>query len=234
MPLEIETQQLIYLLIPILVIIVGIYFLLIHKRTCSSCGRPIRPLWRECPCASEPSIVFSHEPAGEREAAPPPEEKPFSFNELQSLSEAGTETGTETEIGTGTGIGTETEIGTETAVGTEVMLPSVPAALLLIEEGGKPQTRYEMKATVISIGTSDDNDIILKDKAISRHHAKIRLEGKKCFVYDLASTNGTRVNGRKITKKWIKDGDTIEMGHTKMTFKPNEKPEYRPSNLLKM
>jgi hypothetical protein len=212
MPMEIEMEQLIYLLIPIVAIIVGIYFLFIHQRRCPSCGRPVRPFWRECSCISEPSIVFSQEPQEEREIEPAADIKPFSYDDAQPLSgEQG---------------------------GTEVMIPSISPAWLLIMEWGGAEKKYEMKGMVISIGTSDDNDIVLKDKAVSRHHAKIRIEGQKYFVYDLASTNGTRVNGRKITKKWIQEGDSIEMGHTRITFKteaqPGEIPEYKPSDLLKM
>jgi hypothetical protein len=212
MPMEIEMGQLIYLLIPIVAIIVGIYFLFIHQRRCPSCGRPVRPFWRECLCISEPSIVFSQEPQEEREIEPAADIKPFSYDDAQPLSG---------------------EVG-----GTEVMIPTISPAWLLIMEWGGPEKRYEMKGMVISIGTSGDNDIVLKDKAVSRHHAKIRFEGQKYFVYDLASTNGTRVNGRKITKKWIKEGDSIEMGHVRMTFRteaqPGEMPEYKPSDLLKM
>ena len=205
-------EQLIYLLIPIVAIIVGIYFLFIHKRRCPSCGRSIRPFWRECSCASEPSIFFSQEPVEEREIGPTADIRPFSYDDAQPLSGE--------------------------RMGTEVMLPSISPAWLLIEEWGAPEKRFEIKEMVTSIGTSVDNDIVLKDKAISRHHAKIRVEGQKYFIYDLASTNGTKVNGRKITKKWIKEGDVIEIGHTKMTFKtealPGDIPEYKPSDLLKM
>jgi hypothetical protein len=209
MPMQIGTEHLVYLIFPVVVIILGIYFLAIHKRKCPSCGRPIRPVWRECYCVSEPSIFFSQESEGQQEAGTPAAAtESFSFDDAQPFSGEG--------------------------MGTEVMLPSMTSAWLLIEETGMPEKRYEIKRTIISIGSSDDNDIILKDKAVSRHHAKIRVEGRKHFVYDLASTNGTTVNGRKITKKWIKDGDTIEVGHTTMTFKASEAPEAKPSNLLKM
>jgi hypothetical protein len=208
MTMEIGTEHLVYFLFPIIVIILGIYFLIIHKRICPSCGRPVRPVWRECYCASEPSIFFSQESEGEQKVRTPAESESFSFDDAQPLSGE--------------------------PMGTEVMLPSITSAFLLVEESGVPEKRYEIKGTVASIGSSDDNDIVLKDKAVSRHHAKIRIEGKKYFIYDLASTNGTKVNGRKITKKWIKDGDTIEVGHTKMTFKPNKTLEVKPSNLLKM
>lgn len=119
-------------------------------------------------------------------------------------------------------------------MGTEVMLPAVPSAWLLIEGRETPEKRYEINGMVLSIGSSDDNDIILKDRAVSRHHAKIRIEGKKYFIYDLASTNGTRVNGRKIAKKWIKEGDSIEMGHIRMAFRTSKIPKYKPSDLLKI
>ena len=208
MPMQIGTEYLAYLLFPVVVIILGIYFLIIHKRKCPSCGRRIRPVWRECNCASEPSIFFSQESEGQQEAGTPAEAERFSYDDAQPFSGEG--------------------------MGTEVMLPSMISAWLLVEEWGMPEKKYEIKRTIVSIGSSDDNDIVLKDKAVSRHHAKIRVEGKKHFIYDLASTNGTRVNGRKITKKWIKEGDTIEVGHTRMTFRPSETLEAKPSNLLKM
>ncbi len=203
-----EIEQFIYLLIPIGVIVVGIYFLIIHKRKCPSCGRSIRPFWRECSCASEPSSPSAQEPEEQREVKLAAKEEPFSYDNAHPL------------------------LGEE--MNTAVILPEIPPAWLLIEELEMPEKRYELKGRVISIGTSDDNEIILKDKAVSRHHAKIRIEGKKYFIYDVASTNGTKVNGRKITKKWIKEGDSIEVGHTRITFKTGEAPEYRPSDLLRI
>ena len=248
MSLEIETQQLIYFLIPIAMIIVGIYFLIIHKRRCPTCGRSIRPFWRECSCASEPSTIFSpafeEELEEEQEIGATPEMSPFFYDQKPEEKQ---------EIGASADRGPadikpdirpfsydDAQPLSGERVGTEVILPTISSAWLLIEEWEMPEKRYEIKSGVTSIGTSADNDIVLKDKAVSRHHAKIRIEGQKYFVYDLASTNGTRINERKITKKWIKEGDSIEMGHTKMTFGtealPSEAPEYKhkPSDLLKI
>jgi len=206
--MEIGTENLVYFIFPIVVIILGIYFLIIHKRKCPSCGRPVRPVWRECSCDSEPSIFFSQEPEGKIEVGTPAEPQPLSYDDAQPLSGE--------------------------SMGTEVMLPSITSARLLIEEQGMSERSYEIRGTAVSIGSGDDNDIVLTDKAVSGHHAKIRMEGKKHFIYDLASTNGTRVNGRKIAKRWIKEGDSIEVGHTRLTFKLSETPEAKPSNLLKM
>ncbi len=250
-----ETEQVIYFLIPIAMIVVGIYFLLIHARRCTSCGRSVRPFWRECSCASAPSTVFSpafeEEMEKEEEIGPmaeiapfpydqKPEEKP-QFEPPADISpadikpEAKAETKPETKADTKSFSYDDAE-----PMGTEVMLPTISSAWLVIREQELPERTCEIKGAVTSIGTSDDNDIVLTDKAVSRHHAKIRIEGQKYFVYDLASTNGTKVNERKITNKWIKEGDSIEMGHTEMTFvtegPPSEPLEYKhkPSDLLKI
>ena len=247
MPLSIEMEQLIYFLIPIVMIIAGIYFLFIHGRRCTSCGRSVRPFWRECPCASAPSTVFSpafEEEMGEEEEfgetdeigpfpyEPKPAEKP-QFAPPADISPADVKPETEADT-------KPFSYDDAQRMGTEVMLPLVISAWLLIREQELPERKYEITSAVTSIGTSADNDIVLTDKAVSRHHAKIRVEGQKYYVYDLASTNGTKVNDRKVTKKWIKEGDSIEMGHTKMSFmteaRPSEPIDYRhkPSDLLKM
>ena len=231
--MEIVMEHPIYFLFPILMIIVGIYFLLLHRRRCPLCGRSVRPFWRECLCTSEPPTVFSETFEEERENELPADTKPFSHD--QKPEEKG-EIESTTQVTSFFHDGAQPLFGER--MGTEVMLPSISPSWLLIEEWGMPEKRYEITKKVISIGTNDDNDIILTDKAVSRHHAKIRVEKERYFVYDLASTNGTRVNDRKITKKWIKEGDRIELGHTKMTFKTEalagESPEHKPSDLLKM
>jgi hypothetical protein len=251
MPLEIEIGQIIYFLIPIAMIIVGIYFLLLHGRRCTSCGRSVRPFWRECPCTSAPSTVFSPafeeeiEEEGEIEASaeiapfpyePKLEEKPqFEPPVDMSPADMKLETKPETKVETKSFSYDDAQ-----PMGTELMLPAISSAWLLIREEEMPEVRYEIKGAVTSVGTSADNDIVLTDKAVSRHHAKIRIEGQKYFVYDLASTNGTKVNDRKITKKWIREGDSVELGHTTMTFvtegPPSEPIEYKhkPSDLFKM
>jgi hypothetical protein len=246
MPMEIE--QTIYFLIPIAMIIFGIYFLFIHGRRCTSCGRIVRPFWRECPCASAPSTVFSPafgEEMGEKEEfgetddiapfpyEPKPAEKP-QFAQPAEISPADVkppETPADTK---------PFSYDDAQPMGTQVMLPEIFTAWLLIREEEMPERKHEITSQVTSIGTNADNDIILTDKAVSRHHAKIRIEGQKYYIYDLASTNGTKVNDRKVTKKWIKEGDSIEMGHTKMSFiteaQPSEPIDFRhkPSDLFKM
>jgi hypothetical protein len=211
-------EQIMYFFIPIVMIFAGIYFLFLHRRKCPHCKSSIRPFWSKCSCASEPSIVFPQEPVEEQENGLVADMRPFSRDQKP---EEKREIGSTVQV-TSFSFDDAQPLSGE-RVGTAVMLPSISPAWLLIEELGMPEKRYEIKEMVTSIGNSSDNDIVLNDRAVSRHHVRIKLEGKKYFIYDLVSTNGTRVNGRKITKKWIKEGDIIEMGHTRIAFKTEEK-----------
>lgn len=49
-----------------------------------------------------------------------------------------------------------------------------------------------------SVGRCRDNDVILSDDSVSRHHARIVVEGSHVFVEDLKSSNGTKVAGQKV------------------------------------
>ncbi|MFX0202563.1 MAG: FHA domain-containing protein [Candidatus Hodarchaeota archaeon] len=233
MLMEIIMEHPIYFLLPVVMIIGGTYLLFLHRRRCPLCGKSVRPFWRECSCASEPPTVFSQEPEEEQENGSVAEMRPFSHDQKPEEEREIASTARVTPFSFD-----DAQPLSGEEMGTVVMPPSISPAWLLIEEWAMPEKRYEIRKKAISIGTTSDNDIVLTDKAVSRHHAKIRIEGKKYFIYDMASTNGTRVNGRKITKKWIKEGDSIEMGHTRMTFKteaqPSEISEYKPSDLLKM
>ncbi len=72
----------------------------------------------------------------------------------------------------------------------------------------------------MSLGRAATNDIILEDDTVSRQHAKIKLEGNQWFIYDLAATNPTRVNGRSLQGRHpLVDGDRIQIGNTVFMFK---------------
>ena len=78
-----------------------------------------------------------------------------------------------------------------------------------------------------SIGRSDDNDIIIKDPAISKEHCRIILDENNCFfIEDLHSKNSTYLNGKELKKKTeIFYGDKIIIGETVLRFYLEEKLE---------
>ena len=115
-----------------------------------------------------------------------------------------------------------------------------PLAYLIVRDGKRRGKEFRIKVDSTKIGSAGGSDVVIEDDSVSAEHAKIKVENGNYEIWDLGSTNGTRVNDRKVTKKWIKEGDSIEMGHTKMIFSaegpPSEALEYKhkPSDLLKI
>ena len=68
----------------------------------------------------------------------------------------------------------------------------------------------------ITIGRSADNDLVIDDQTISGKHCKVTFENGQYFLTDLESTNGTSVNGEKISKIALSAGQTVELGKVKI------------------
>ena len=70
----------------------------------------------------------------------------------------------------------------------------------------------------VLIGRDPQNDLVLDDRRVSRKHAEIRLRLGRYTLYDLQSTNGTYVNGRRVAEKVLDDGDKISVGGLELVF----------------
>jgi len=79
-------------------------------------------------------------------------------------------------------------------------------------------TRYEVKQRRVVIGRSRECDIQLADTNVSRRHAELRQEGASYWIVDLGSTNGVEVNGKRVKRAKLSDGDTITVGSTDVMF----------------
>src|SRR5690349_9199502 len=85
-------------------------------------------------------------------------------------------------------------------------------AIVVNEKGGE-QKRLEFDKPEVTIGRVQGNDIILPKGNVSKRHSRIVLKDGKFIIVDLKSTNGTYVNGRKITSPLvIKSTDKIYIG----------------------
>ncbi|MBP1467135.1 DUF3662 and FHA domain-containing protein [Candidatus Chloroploca sp. M-50] len=91
-------------------------------------------------------------------------------------------------------------------------------ALLLLQSPHGPQP-IEIQSTGVSLGRGLDNDIILEDARVSRHHVQLRYRQRRFWLLDLESTNGTFVNGERIAEKELRDGDVISLGGLELTFR---------------
>jgi hypothetical protein len=78
--------------------------------------------------------------------------------------------------------------------------------------------RREFEKERIVVGRSRDCDVTLNDPNVSRRHAELRQEGAAYWIVDLDSTNGTEVNGRRVQRAKLSDGDVLTIGSTEVTF----------------
>ena len=102
----------------------------------------------------------------------------------------------------------------------EGLVPEDTLLCLRIEEGPDAGRVVNLsRGGVYRIGR-EGADLMLEDEKVSRKHAEIGLYGPEAYVLrDLASTNGTLVNGRRVSEKVkLKNGDLIQIGDTKIRF----------------
>jgi hypothetical protein len=111
------------------------------------------------------------------------------------------------------GISRTVGVRSDTMVFT-VPRPSAPAARLRIIARDGGELVHEFDGSGLSIGRAVDNDLVLPDSRVSRHHARI-VGRRGTLVYaDLGSTNGSRVNGVQVGELVLGAGDRIELGDT--------------------
>jgi hypothetical protein len=91
------------------------------------------------------------------------------------------------------------------------------ATHVLVVDG--PGTRHQLTTGRNVIGRGTDADIRLPDTGVSRKHVDVVLENGVATVEDLGSTNGTLVNGRRVNRQPLADGDVIRIGHSVLVYR---------------
>lgn len=80
-------------------------------------------------------------------------------------------------------------------------------------------TRYPITKSRTVIGRGSDADITVDDPGISRKHVQILWDGSRAEIDDLGSTNGSLLNGGKVTKAPLPPDSVIEIGRTRIVFR---------------
>ncbi len=89
---------------------------------------------------------------------------------------------------------------------------------------GRAQLRHEGRAVLLGtagvvLGRSRDCDVVLEDENVSRRHAEVRPSGGSWIVRDLGSTNGVKVNGRRVDgAQSLRPGDRVEVGLSQLVY----------------
>ncbi len=86
---------------------------------------------------------------------------------------------------------------------------------LIVRRGPQPNQIYELNKDIITLGRDITNDIVINDPEVSRHHCRLTRGGGGYTLEDLGSTNGTFVNGQRLTgARPLAGGDMIGLGET--------------------
>jgi len=103
-------------------------------------------------------------------------------------------------------------------------------AVVITDEGGARRT-LDFSKPELTVGRVQGNDIVLSKRNVSKQHARLTLKGEQAVVVDLNSTNGTWVNGRKITTpQSLKHGDKIYIADFIITVEPSDDGPERASS----
>jgi Protein of unknown function (DUF3662)/Inner membrane component of T3SS, cytoplasmic domain len=85
---------------------------------------------------------------------------------------------------------------------------------LLVGEG----RRHALRGDRALVGRSRECDVVISDPNVSRRHIELRRGERRWAAVDLGSTNGMKVNGRRVSHAELEPGDRITIGVTELTF----------------
>lgn len=91
---------------------------------------------------------------------------------------------------------------------------------------------YRLRIGLTLVGREPECDLRLRDLSVSGRHLEIGLRPEGATITDLMSTNGTRVNGKRVRTARLRDGDVISVGRTRLGFREVRRPR-RARNLFR-
>lgn len=100
---------------------------------------------------------------------------------------------------------------------TPALAVSLPRRPFLIVDG---QRQISLTSTLVRIGRAHDNDVIVDDRRVSRHHLELRWQNDlaRFLAVDLNSSGGTRLNGYPIKQCTLEAGDVISLGGVEIIY----------------
>lgn len=105
----------------------------------------------------------------------------------------------------------------ELVITDAVKMPELRSeTLTLVVGAGAQRVRRKISHRPISVGSASDNDVVLSDRAVSRHHCRFEPLADGCLVRDLGSRNGTWMAGLRVGAAGVPIGTRLRVGRTPM------------------
>ena len=112
-------------------------------------------------------------------------------------------------------IGQTMEINVEQLRAMRQALEAASVQSFLILEGRR---HVQLTKAVVTLGRALDNDVVIDDPRVSRHHAQLRLRQGRYVVYDTGSSGGTLVNQQPVSEAALRGGDVISLAGAQVIF----------------
>jgi pSer/pThr/pTyr-binding forkhead associated (FHA) protein len=107
------------------------------------------------------------------------------------------------------------------AAATPTQPQVAPLASLLVRSGALKGRRLPVKVPIVNIGRADFNDVVIADASVSTSHAKLQRRDDVWVLTDLGSTNGTFVEGERLSGEVaLGPGTTVKFGEVAVLFEP--------------
>ena len=103
------------------------------------------------------------------------------------------------------------------------------ARLVPIEVKDNPARGEVQLGQRVTIGRAPDNLVVLEDRELSKHHAEVAPDGDGFVIRDCGSSNGTYVNGQRISRHRLAAGDVVEVGSSRYRFVAAGEAEVAPA-----
>ena len=87
---------------------------------------------------------------------------------------------------------------------------------------------FDLSGKEITMGRVEDNKIQIEHVSVSGHHAVLNLDALDYVIKDLDSTNGTRINGERITEQKLRRNDILRLGNIELLYDSEHSPPGQP------
>ena len=87
---------------------------------------------------------------------------------------------------------------------------------------------FDLSGREITVGRVEDNKIQVEHASVSGHHALLKLDSQDYVIKDLDSTNGTRINGERVTEQKLRRNDILRLGNIELLYDSEHAPPGQP------
>ncbi len=192
---------LVLLAVAVVLAVIGLLVLLrrsrrVEERVCETCGRKLNIWENECPACLAKTLSITK--PGDASSTPPAEAIPELDPALLKKEPSSEE------------------------LDNTIVLDEIP--VLVLKRGNMPQRMFQLPPEkAVSVGRDKVNTISVADKTLSGQHFRIVPKEGTFFLADLGSTNGTFLNGERVTLKELKSGAVIHAGQCDFTFRRDQR-----------